>query len=227
MPENRFVSTCISLLLSLLISAASLSGQKKFSLRGELQFDPPGSVLPADYHVELACGGDHFITERALVAVNGSFQLRDASAGLCQVRVLTLHGDPVFEQYVNVIEGVELDIRVPVQRAARPASGTVDARQLAHPTPPKAIHAYVDAKKAAAAGDLDKAIARYQRAVEVDQQFLAAWNDLGVALMRKNRVNEAADAFRKAAALTPGPSSEESMVVNRNLQVALFKLKSP
>ena len=164
------------------------------------------------------------MNDRTYLGSDGGFTFREATPGICQVRVLTLRGDVVYEQHVTLSEGMVLDIRIPKPEGSRPASGQVSARELAHPTPTKAIKEYVNAKKAEKAGDFDRAIGHYERAVQLHPQFMAAWNDLGVNLMNQKRVPEAAEAFRKAAALTAG-STPESTLINRNLGVALFRLQ--
>lgn len=55
----------------------------------------------------------------------------------------------------------------------------------------------------ARAGRPLEAIARYREAIGVYQDFPAAWNNLGVVLMKQNRNLEAAEAFRVAGDLSP------------------------
>src|SRR5256885_2221444 len=109
MPENRFLSTCVLLLLL----SVSVGAQSKISwLRGELV---GGSALDshmADYQVELSTSGDHLHAEREHVNSNGGFAFRDLEPGTYRFRVLTMHGDSVHEEWINVHDGMQLSIHL-------------------------------------------------------------------------------------------------------------------
>src|ERR1022692_795005 len=156
MPENRFLSTCMLLLLSL---SSAAYGQKTFFLRGELLAESRGAVHMSDYQVELVSTTDRLGSARAQVLPDGTFLLRDTPAGSSQLRVLDSRGEVVVEQYISVQEGVTISVRLPAPSGSRAPSGTISTRELSNPTPPKAIKEYFTAKKAGAAGDADKAIA--------------------------------------------------------------------
>jgi superkiller protein 3 len=55
--------------------------------------------------------------------------------------------------------------------------------------------------------------------VAIDPDYAEAWNDLGVAFMRKVRMADAVDSFQKAAALQPKTS-----LIQTNLSIAQSKL---
>lgn len=62
-----------------------------------------------------------------------------------------------------------------------------------------------------------------RRAVEMDERFAAAWNNLGVVLMETGQFGEASRVFRTAFALDSGESAE----IRENLRLALAKLDDP
>ena len=62
-----------------------------------------------------------------------------------------------------------------------------------------------------------------RRAVEADDEFPAAWNNLGVVLMERGKTAEAEQVFRRAYALDNG----ESDAIRDNLRLALAKSKNP
>lgn len=62
-----------------------------------------------------------------------------------------------------------------------------------------------------------------RRAIEEDEQFAAAWNNLGVVLMEQGETGEAAGVFRVAFGLDSGESAE----IKQNLTGALAKIKNP
>ncbi|WP_068115390.1 tetratricopeptide repeat protein [Tropicimonas marinistellae] len=72
-------------------------------------------------------------------------------------------------------------------------------------------------------GRLGQAERLLRRATEEDEDFAAAWNNLGVVLMEQGEVGEAAQVFRAAFALDSGESAE----IRENLTSALAKLQNP
>jgi Flp pilus assembly protein TadD len=62
-----------------------------------------------------------------------------------------------------------------------------------------------------------------REAVEKDEKSPEAWNNLGVTLMEKGEISEAAQVFRRAYALDNG----ESDSIRDNLRLALAKLDDP
>ena len=72
-------------------------------------------------------------------------------------------------------------------------------------------------------GRLGQAEEQLRRAIEVDESFPPAWNNLGVVLMEKGEYGEAAETFRRAFALDSGRSAE----IRDNLQSALARIENP
>lgn len=72
-------------------------------------------------------------------------------------------------------------------------------------------------------GRLGQAERVLRKALEVDETFVPAWNNLGVVLMEKNEVGEASRVFKTAYALDSGRSDE----IRDNLRLALAMLADP
>ena len=72
-------------------------------------------------------------------------------------------------------------------------------------------------------GRLGQAETLLRRAVERDETFAPAWNNLGVALMEQGKIGEAERVFRTAFALDSGESAE----IRDNLRLALENLENP
>ncbi|SPH24627.1 hypothetical protein DEA8626_03678 [Defluviimonas aquaemixtae] len=72
-------------------------------------------------------------------------------------------------------------------------------------------------------GRLGQAERILRRAVEVDETFVPAWNNLGVVLMERGQIGEASRVFRTAFALDSGQSD----AIRENLRLALAKLEKP
>ena len=60
-----------------------------------------------------------------------------------------------------------------------------------------------DASGDIAVGDLESAVAKYRRCVEMAPHFFDGWDALGMALMKLGRFAEAIEAGKKAVELRP------------------------
>ncbi|WP_432280449.1 tetratricopeptide repeat protein [Tropicimonas omnivorans] len=72
-------------------------------------------------------------------------------------------------------------------------------------------------------GRLGQAERLLRRAIEEDETFPPAWNNLGVVLMEQRETGEAARTFRTAFALDSGQSAQ----IRENLRRALALLENP
>jgi Flp pilus assembly protein TadD len=72
-------------------------------------------------------------------------------------------------------------------------------------------------------GRLGQAEQLLRRALERDQTFVPAWNNLGVVLMEENKTGEAVETFKRAFALDSGESAE----IRDNLRLAMARLENP
>jgi Flp pilus assembly protein TadD len=79
-----------------------------------------------------------------------------------------------------------------------------------------------DANGDLAVGDLDAAIEKYRRCVEIEPAFFDGWHALGMALMKSGRFPEAIAAGQKAVELRPNDQlawSSLSLFYVRNNQI--------
>ena len=74
-----------------------------------------------------------------------------------------------------------------------------------------------------ALGRLGQAEQILRRAIEADENFVPAWNNLGVVLMETGEVAEASRVFKTAFALDSGQSDS----IRENLRLALAKVENP
>ncbi len=72
-------------------------------------------------------------------------------------------------------------------------------------------------------GRLGQAEQLLRRAIEADESFVPAWNNLGVVLMETNRAGEARRVFQTAYALDSGRSDE----IRENLRLAIARTEDP
>lgn len=60
-----------------------------------------------------------------------------------------------------------------------------------------------DANGDLAIGELEAAVEKYRRCVEIDPEFFDGWHALGMALMKLGRFDDAVEAGNRAVALKP------------------------
>ena len=76
-----------------------------------------------------------------------------------------------------------------------------------------------DANGDLAIGELEAAVEKYRRCVELDSNFFDGWHALGMALMKLGRFPEAIEAGKKAVELKPNDQigwTSLSLFYNRN-----------
>jgi tetratricopeptide (TPR) repeat protein len=76
-----------------------------------------------------------------------------------------------------------------------------------------------DANGDLAIGELEAAVEKYRRTVEIDPQFFDGWHALGMALMKLGRFPEAIEAGKRATELRPNDQigwTSLSLFYNRN-----------
>src|ERR1700756_2544440 len=79
-----------------------------------------------------------------------------------------------------------------------------------------------DASGDVAIGDLNSAVEKYRRCVQLDPQFFDGWHALGMALMKLGRFPEAIAAGEKTVKLKPNDQiawTSLSLFYNRNGQI--------
>lgn len=72
-------------------------------------------------------------------------------------------------------------------------------------------------------GRLGQAEVVLRQAIDMDENFVPAWNNLGVVLINRGRIAEAKNVFHRAYALDSGNSDE----IRDNLRLAIAKLARP
>ncbi len=79
-----------------------------------------------------------------------------------------------------------------------------------------------DANGDLAVGELESAVLKYRRCVELDPQFFDGWHALGMALMKLGRFPEAIEAGKQTVALKPNDQigwTSLSLFYNRNGEI--------
>jgi tetratricopeptide (TPR) repeat protein len=93
--------------------------------------------------------------------------------------------------------------QAPKSSAHKPASGIVSLRELHHPVPKKAMREAYEAQQFARAGNLPKAIAKFEKAIRIGPAYRDAHLNLGVLYARAGRTADARGEFQKALDIGP------------------------
>jgi tetratricopeptide (TPR) repeat protein len=200
------------------IPGRSQSTDLPTAVDGELHSEAPLPFL--DYRVELTDPNRTTETHRADVQLDGTFRLRDIPAGQYSLRVTTLSGDLVHQEFVSVSpQAAPLSVRLPGSAKRPSAPGTVSMTQLRHPPARKAWQAMCSAQHFAESGQTEKAVEELEKAIRISPEYAEAYNNLAVQHIRMNRFEEAAGELGRALAIA-GPSPMQLT----NLAYAQYRL---
>jgi Flp pilus assembly protein TadD len=194
-------------LVAVVSLSAPLSAAAHSTLRGEVTSESP--VRFQDLSIELQSPAG--IPERTVLSMDGKFEFREVEMGQYRLRVVTLHGDSIREEYINVSSGYEtLTIRLRGNESSTPSQGVVSARRLSHKPNKQAVKEYREATKAAGKGDRSNARAHLERSVAIDPEYFEAQYSLGGERIMAGDPNGAMEAYDKA--LEIDPSSAPALV---------------
>jgi tetratricopeptide (TPR) repeat protein len=200
------------------IPGRSLSADLPTAVDGELHSEAPLPFL--DYRVELTDPNRAAETHRAFVQLDGTFHLRDIPAGQYMLRVTTVNGGLVHQEFVSVSpQAAPLTVRLPGSAKQPSAPGTVSMTQLRHPPARKAWQAMCSAQHFAESGQTEKAVEELEKAIRISPEYAEAYNNLAVQHIRMDRFEEAAAELARALAIS-GPSSMQLS----NLAYAQYRL---
>src|SRR5712691_7951294 len=105
----------------------------------------------------------------------------------------------------------------PPPRGRRPGGDWLETREKT--AMPTLDEIFDDANGDLAIGELESAVEKYRRCVELDPAFFDGWHALGMALMKLGRFPEAIEAGRRATELRPNDQigwTSLSLFYNRN-----------
>lgn len=177
---------------------------------------------PADFSrlriVVLPLGGRDPIAETA-PNVHGTFDLNVAATGVMELRVLSLTGDMIHAESITLPTTITHRINLNQGNATAGKLSSVSLARMLHKVPKDAEKAFNAAARASTKGDRHGAVEHLGRAIEHDPLYFEAINNLGVQLVFLNRMEDAAAAFERAAAIDPADSLTES-----NLAFVLLRL---
>jgi len=206
-----------ALLMLVPTSSWAQDSRRTLAVTGEIG----GSEATADLQVELRGDDVQFDAARVFVSSSGEFAFPRVKTGQYELLVTDLSGDVVHHEYVTVRQGMGfLRVRLPHKTAAQVPTGTVSVAQLQRKVPRRAVKEYHASLADIDKGDTKQAINHLARALEAAPDYMEAHNELGVCVLREQRLEEAAEEFQTAAHLDPGAPAPAA-----NLSAALYLLK--
>jgi tetratricopeptide (TPR) repeat protein len=151
----------------------------------------------------------------------GSFEFVGVTPGQYELQLSGAAGQIVHEESLLVTGGRQyLTISIPAKTKVGKSDGaTVSIRQLQHKVPSEAQKEFAKGKTASKKGEHALALDHFRKAIQIDPEFLEAFNSAGASEMELGHFNEAAEQFQKAVDLVP-----DYPVALGNLSAALCKL---
>lgn len=208
----------VYLLIFIFVSAIGASaGGQTYSVSGELAGDGSQdfTTIQVELHNLSSIGPP---VERADVAYDGRFELRNVPEGQYNLVVRTNLGTQLYRDVVSIHSfEMRLSIKLPSVRKERPISGLVSVKQLSHKPPKAARKAFEKSAKLFEKKDIAGSLAALEQAVAIDPEFVPALNNLGARYVLTGRFAEAISTFRKALAIDP-----DAPMVHTNLAQALI-----
>jgi tetratricopeptide (TPR) repeat protein len=155
--------------------------------------------------------------ERAFVASDGTFELRNLPPGSYIAELSASGGDAILSQAVSLnTSGDRIELRLPGHRAILPA-GTVSVRELQHPISAKSKRMFAAAQKASEKGEYLKAVDILRAALTDPAAEGYARMNIGVAYLRAGQAAPAVPELKDAVRLMP-----EDAVARTNFAYALL-----
>lgn len=195
-----------------LSASENLSAAAHATLRGEVTSESPVRFQDLTVEVQSSNG----IPDRATLSLDGKFEFREIEMGQYRVRVVSLHGDAIREDFINVSSGFEtLTIRLRgTEASSLPSKGIISARRLSHKPNKQAVKEYREATKAAGKGDRLNARSHLEKSVAIDPEYFEAQYSLGGERIMAGDPNGAMEAYDKALEIDP---SSASALVSRGI----------
>jgi tetratricopeptide (TPR) repeat protein len=161
------------------------------------------SGFAAKRYVRITLRNTHSVLSTLYTNNSGEFQLRNLSEGVYYVQAEVSDGsfDPVVRRVelgrgLTVQLTLELGEKTSPVAAARAGARVVSAAELQQSVPPPAKKQYELGLKSVRRGDFAQAAARFEGALSVYPEYLAARNDLGAQYLKLKRLDEAEKQFQ-------------------------------
>ena len=171
-------------------------------------------TLPSGYalkrYVRITLSTAHSVLSTLYTNSSGEFQLRNLAEGVYYVQAEVQDGsfDPATRR-VELGRGLTVQLTLELREKAasavkaRPGARVVSAAELQQSVPPAAKKQYELGLKFVGKGDFAQAAARFEEALSLYPEYLAARNDLGAQYLKLKRLDEAEKQFQTVLARDP------------------------
>ena len=184
-----------------------------------------GSIVSSSHfntegmRIELVGGGD--AGRQTTRVIRGAFDFQSALPGIYHVRVID-HSGKVVLWKTHSLKGIDdfLIVYLPYSISEPSLKHIVSLTELKHKIPQQAQNAFRAAVKAEEAGDLQKSIEAFKKALTIDPQFAEAEINLAVQFDQSGQSDEAIVHAQKALELRSGDPDAA-----RTLMMLLFRAK--
>lgn len=204
---NRLRDSFVVLLMGVMFSALSLAQRGSGSTTLEVKFYVPGGTVPVTTRVELFYGAGTPVGE-GVPDVSGRVTFSGLADGNYSVRA----SGPNIETAtydLRIMPDEQLHVETfqlrPVSLGTAPPNSTSDpaVSVLDLGAPPKAQKEVVQATQALKKQNWAEARKHCEKAIEIYPQFVSAYNELGVILIRLAERSKAREVLQKAISLDP------------------------
>jgi Flp pilus assembly protein TadD len=169
------------------------------------------SGFAAKRYVKITLSNTHSILSTLYTNNSGEFQLRNLAEGVYYVQAEVPDGsfEPAVLRRVELGRGLVVQLTLELREksslaaTARAGSRVVSAAELQQSVPPAAKRQYQLGLKSVSKGDFMQAAARFEEALSLYPEYLAARNDLGAQFLKLKRLDEAEKQFRTVLARDP------------------------
>jgi lipoprotein NlpI len=218
----------------LILVAAAVFGQVRgtptngqYTIRGRLVFSTPKA--PED-RIEIALERNMQRVATTFADSMGNFEFLSLTVADYQI-VVRLAGYEdvsqivsVFPSQMNTTVNIPMNSLYSVIKKRNPAyegddPDVVDAKLISKSYPKKAQQEYEKGVEESRKGATEKAIAHFEEAVKVAPDFFDAWNNLGIAYVKRERFEDGEAAYKHAHEINP--KSHQPLM---NLAIAYINL---
>ena len=203
-----------------MLLAVSLHAQNTglFSVRGEIQAEQNQDL--GQLAVEVVEQGRHQMITKALVARDGTFELRDVSTGTYDIRIVTQAGVVLRTDYTVLAPyTATLTLKLPSSGHPQPPSGSISVAELKHHVNKKARHELQLALKAKEQRDRAAEMEHLDHAIEIDPDYAEAYQERAVEYLAEKDPEKALPELQQIARIHPGLAE-----VHSNLAIILLQL---
>ncbi len=207
--DRTFIAKCASVVLLITMTAAPVSGQRNRSLKARVLM-PDGSASQS-IKVRLE-GPEGEIIRDSFTDSTGTFEVRSLSTGTYTIVVPS--DDRTFSTTTERFEitryspdviaiSVYLNPKEDSRTRLKNGRHTVSSREANAAIPKKARQAYKRSVELSKRGKTREAVEELRRAISIYPEYFQAYNDLGVAYMKLDLIEDATRALERSISLDP------------------------